>query len=160
MVESCRYCQWKNLLTWTKDKKRKTEIGGERRNVVWSMRDLDDKGLGQNKVLCSFSGVELPIVNYHASSLTLPAPGRQISDYLPASGSRTALTRIPPCRLFLVASSLSLHLVRFLARHVGCPRFCFARSWIVGLAMGRAESRGAGADSFYLIHLIVARLKL
>ena len=33
------------------------------------IRDLDDKGLGQNKVLCSFSGVKLPIVK-----LPLQAP--------------------------------------------------------------------------------------
>ena len=47
------------------------------------------------------------MVNYHAgSSAALPAPGRQISNYPPASGSRTTLTWIPPCHLFLVASSL------------------------------------------------------
>ena len=37
---------------------------------VWeetcSRRDLDDEGLGQNKVIYSFSEVKLPIVNYHA----------------------------------------------------------------------------------------------
>ena len=44
------------------------------------------------------------MVNYHAGFPALPAPGRQISGYLPASGSRTTLTRIPPCRLFLVVS--------------------------------------------------------
>ena len=71
--------------------------------LVWR-RDLDDKGLGQNKVLCSFSGVELPIINYHAGSPTLPALRRKISGYPPASGSRIALTRIPLFRLFLVAS--------------------------------------------------------
>ena len=84
--------------------------------------------------------------NYHASSPAAPfAPGRQISGYPPASGSRTTLTRIPPCRLFLVASSLSPHciLVRFVAHPVGCPRFCFVGSWVVGLTMGGAESRGA-----------------
>ena len=48
------------------------------------------------------------MVNYHAGSpAALPAPRRQISGYPPASGSRTTLTRIPPYRLFLVASSLS-----------------------------------------------------
>ena len=80
------------------------------------IRDLDDKGLGQNKVLCSSSGVELLMVNYHAGSPALPAPGRQISGYPPASGSRTTLTRIPLCHLFLIASFLSPHLARFLAR--------------------------------------------
>ena len=28
------------------DREGKTEIDREKRNVVWSMRDLDDKGLG------------------------------------------------------------------------------------------------------------------
>ena len=46
------------------------------------------------------------MVNYHAGSPALPAPGRQISGYPPASGSKTTLTRIPPCYLFLIASSL------------------------------------------------------
>ena len=59
-IIKCRYCQWKNLPTWTKDRKKKTEIGQERKNVVWSMKDLDDKGLGQNKVLYISSGVKLP----------------------------------------------------------------------------------------------------
>ena len=71
------------------------------------IRELDDKGLGQNKVLCSSSGVKLLMINYHAGSLALPAPGRQISGSPPASGFRTTLTRILPCLLFLVASSLS-----------------------------------------------------
>ena len=47
------------------------------------------------------------MVNYHAGSLAvLSAPERQISGYPPASASRTTLTRISLCRLFLVASSL------------------------------------------------------
>ena len=71
------------------------------------IRDLDDKRLGQNKVLYSSSRVKLLIVNYHTGSPALPAPGKQISGYPPASGSRTTLTRIPPYHLFLVASSLS-----------------------------------------------------
>ena len=50
------------------------------------------------------SGVKLPMVNYHVGFPTLPAPGRQISGYPPTSGSRTALTQIPPYRLFFVAS--------------------------------------------------------
>ena len=45
-IIKCRYYWWKNLLTWTKDRKGKTEIGGERGDVVWSMKNLDDKGLG------------------------------------------------------------------------------------------------------------------
>ena len=78
----------------------------EREGVVFEVcfsRDLDDKGLGQNKMLYSFLEVKLPIVNYHAGSPTLLALERQISGYLPASGSRTTLTRIPSCYLFLVA---------------------------------------------------------
>ena len=114
----------------------------ERRGVC-SRRNLDDKELGQSKVLCSSSGVELPMVNYCAGFPALPAPGKQISGYPPASGSsRTTLTRTPPCRLFFVVSS---YLARFLARPLGCPCFCF-RGWvglIVGLAMGGMESRGA-----------------
>ena len=48
------------------------------------------------------------MVNYHAGSpAALSTPERQISGYPPASGSKTTLTWIPPCRLFLVASFLS-----------------------------------------------------
>ena len=67
-------------------------------------RDLDDKGLDQNKVLYSSSGAELPMVNYYIDSPTLPTPGRQISGYPPASGFKTTLTRISLSRLFFVAS--------------------------------------------------------
>ena len=108
------------------------------------VRDLDDKGLGQNRVLCSFSGVELPMVK-----LPLQATRcflRQ-EDRSPASrrllAFKTTLTRIPLCRLFLVASSLQHYLARFLARLDGCPCFCFVESWVVGLAMDEAESNGA-----------------
>ena len=31
------------------------------RGETWIIKDLDDKGLGQNKVLYSFLGVELPL---------------------------------------------------------------------------------------------------
>ena len=44
------------------------------------IRDLDDKSLGQNKVLCSFPEVELPLC-------WLPTPERQISGYPPAFSS-------------------------------------------------------------------------
>ena len=47
------------------------------------IRDLDDKGLGQNKVLCSSSRVELPW------STTMQAP-RQHS---PRQGDRSLTTR-------------------------------------------------------------------
>ena len=50
------------------------------------------------------SGVELPMVNYHAGSPMLPMSGREISSYLHASGSRTPLTWIFPCCFFFVAS--------------------------------------------------------
>ena len=47
------------------------------------------------------------MVNYYAGSpAALIALGRQISDYPPAFGSRTTLTRILPYHLFLVTSSL------------------------------------------------------
>ena len=109
-----------------------------------------------------------------AGSPTLPAPGGQISGLLPASDSRTTLTRIPPyrlflivssllplsCCLFLVTSSLSSHLACFLAHFVGRPHFRFAASWIVGLAIDGVESRDACVDSFHFILLAIARLKL
>ena len=72
------------------------------------IRDLDDKGFGQNKVLCSSSRVELPIVK-----LPLQAPQRFLrqEDRSPVSyqllALKTTLTWILPCRLFLVISSLS-----------------------------------------------------
>ena len=90
------------------------------------IRDLDDKGLGQNKVLCSSSKVELPW------STTMQAPRRspRQEDRSPATrrllALRTALTRIPPCRFFLDASSLSPRLVR-LARF-GILHSAFCRS--------------------------------
>ena len=92
------------------------------RGGVCPRRDLGDKGLNQNKVLCSSSGVELPMVNNHAGFPTLPALGRQIPGYPPVSGSRTALTRIPPCRLFYVAS-----LSAFLSTSCGSPSFSLQR---------------------------------
>ena len=73
------------------------------------IRDLDDKGLGQNRVLCSFSRVELPMVKV---PLQAPRCSLRQGDRSPASrrllALGTTLTRILPCRLFLVASSLSL----------------------------------------------------
>ena len=47
--------------------------------------------------------------------------------------------RIPPCCLFFVAFFLLPYLARFLARPLGCSRFCFVGSWFVGLAMSKAE---------------------
>ena len=103
-ISKYRYCGWKNVLTWTKDKEGKTEISGESRNVVWSMRDLDNKGLNQNKVLCSSLRVELPMVNYYTGFPVLFTLGKQIFGYPLTSGSRTVLTWIPPCHFFLIAS--------------------------------------------------------
>ena len=45
-IIKCRYRQSKNLPIWTKDREGKTEFGRERKNVVWLMKDLDNKGLG------------------------------------------------------------------------------------------------------------------
>ena len=69
---------------------------------------MDDKRLGENKVLYSFSGVKQPIINYYVDFLALPAPEKQISGYLPVSGSRTTLTRIPPYHLSFLASFRAL----------------------------------------------------
>ena len=117
------------------------------------IRELDDKRLGQNKVLCNFLGVKLPMLK-----LPLQACQRSLrhGDRFPASCRLLALelhwlgfllvafSLLPLfCHLFLVASSLSSHLVCFLACPVNRPRFCFAGSWIIGLAMGGAKSRGA-----------------
>ena len=123
----CRYCQWKNLSTWTKNMKRKTKIGRERRDVVWLMRDLDDKGLGQNKMLCDSSKIELPMVNYYAGSPALYQGDRSLATH--------RLLALKPHWLgfFLVASFLLSYLAHFLACFINCPCFCFVESWIVGL---------------------------
>ena len=77
------------------------------------------------------------MVNHHAGSPAgLPALRKKISGYPPASGSRTTLTWISLCRLFLIASSLSPHLARFIARPVGRPRFRLRGS--VGLVFSLA----------------------
>ena len=93
------------------------------------IKNLDDERLGQNKVLCSSSGVELPMVKL---PLQVPQHSLRQEDRSPATRRlltlRTVLTRIPSCCLYLVASFLLPHLARFLARLVGRPRFCFAGS--------------------------------
>ena len=97
---------WKIFQSGLRTEKKKPRII-EKRGVIFEAflkRDLDDKGLGQNKVLYSFSRVKLPMVNYHTGSPTLLTQVRQISGYPPTFGSRITLTRILPCRLFLVAS--------------------------------------------------------
>ena len=106
----CKYCRWKNLPTWTEDKERKTEIDRERlrlmeRRGICSKKDLDDKGLGQNKVLySSFRSRTASKQTATTGFPTLSAPGRQISGYSPAFGSKTILTWTLLCCLFFVAS--------------------------------------------------------
>ena len=71
----CRYYRWKNLPTWTKDRIGKTVID-------------EKEGLGQNKVLFSFR-IKLQMAKPpNAGFPMLPAPEKEISGYLPASGSR------------------------------------------------------------------------
>ena len=106
-----RYHWWQTFYPKLRKEKEKPEV--VERGGVCLIKDLVDEGLGQNKVLYSSSGVELPIINYHTGSSTLPVPGRQICGYSPTSGSRTTLTRIPPCCFFLVASLSAL-----------CSSFC------------------------------------
>ena len=132
------------------------------------IRDLDDEGLGQNKVLCSSSGVEL------LWSTTMQAPQQRS----PHQGDRSPATRrflalephwlrffliasflLPfPCRLFLVASSLSPHLARFVTHpFAGCPRFCLGGSMglIISLAIGDRDHHGSsycGSNHRWLSH--------
>ena len=123
-----RYCQWKNLPTWTKDRKEKTEIGEER-------RDLFKERLGRNKVLCS-SSMEL---NCQLST-TMQAPRRSLRqrDRSPAICWLLALeNRIDS------DSSLLPHLICFLARLVDHSCFCFAESLIFGLVMDGTEFKSA-----------------
>ena len=74
---------------------------------TWMIRDLDDKGLGQNKVLCSSSRVELPW------STTMQAPQHSLrqGDRSPASYRLLAL-ELHWLRFLFVASSLSSLLCR------------------------------------------------
>ena len=114
------------------------------------IRDLDDKGLGQNKVLCSSSGVELPwqllcrlpgsASHARETDLRLPA-GFWLWNHTDSDSSLSPL----PCRLFFVASSLLPHLTCFIARPIGCPRFCLRGS--VGLAVGLAIKWSAALPS-------------
>ena len=128
------------------------------------MRDWDDEGHGQNKVLCSSSKVKLSIVK-----LLLQAPQRSLcqEDRSPASCrllarkphrlrfllAASSLSPLPCCLffvasslsslfycLFLIISSLSPHLARFLARLVGRLCFCLAGNLTVDLAIGGVVS--------------------
>ena len=99
-------------------------------------RDLVEERLGQNKILFDFQ--QSQTANSQIATIDFPilsTPERQISGFLPAFGSIQNQTDLD--------SSLSPHLVCFVACLFGRPYFRFAGSWIVGLAMGRKESRGA-----------------
>ena len=115
-----------------KEKPRLVERGG----IWWSIKNLDDKGLGQNKVLYSSSGVKLPMVNYHANSRR---SAKETDLYLPAG-----FWLLEPHWLgfLLVAFSLSPHLAYFLTHPVGRPYFRLRGlgSLIVGLTIGGAVS--------------------
>ena len=68
-IIKCRYCQWKNLLIWTKERKRKTEIGGKRRALVGirCCAIFQQSWTANGQLSC-----KLP---------AFPAPERQISGY-------------------------------------------------------------------------------
>ena len=105
------------------------------RRGTWSRGDLVVEGLGRNKMLFGSQR------------------GRTANGQTATAGSRRSLRPEDrsPASCWLLAlksqtdsnSSLSSHLAHFLACPIGRPCFRFAGSWIVGLAMGEAESRGA-----------------
>ena len=101
-------------------------------------RDLDDKRLGQNKVLCNSSGVKLLMVNYYAGS-----PAFRKRDRSPPT-CRLLTLESHWLRFCLVTSFLLPHLERFWVRPVGHPCFCFRGSvgLTVDLAIGGTKSRG------------------
>ena len=137
-IMKCRYYWWKNLLTWMKNKEGKTEKDREKRELfeeeTWMIRDLV-------RIRCC---VVLQKLNcHHVGCPALSALRRQISGYPSASDSRTVLTQISLYHLFFVASFGAFsYWARFSARPVGRPHFRFVKSWIVGLAMGGAKSKG------------------
>ena len=98
----CRYCRWKkpSNLDWRQGEKNRDwwRKGGFVWGGTWMIRDLV-----RIRYCVVFSEVKLPMVNYYAGFPTLLVPRRQISGYLPASSSRTTLTRIFLYCLFLVA---------------------------------------------------------
>ena len=103
------------------------------------IRDLDDKKLGQNKVLYSSSGVELPW------SITMHAP-RQRSlcqeERFPTTRRLLALES-HGFGFSLVASSLLLHLARVLARFSAvCSTFCWLPSLLFGKELDHWLSHG------------------
>ena len=117
-----RYCQWKNLPTWTKDRKKKTEVCDKRRNLV-------------EIKCCSVLKSNCQWLNHQ-----MQAPRRSVrgtNHRLSASFwlKKTKLTQI----LFI-----SPHLTRFVAR-LFAGRPCFRLRGLVdltfGLAIGGAVSK-------------------
>ena len=127
------YCQWKNLPTWTKDRERKNEIDEEERSLfdeglvqkgTWMMRDL---------VRIRFC-VVLQESNCQWST-TIQTPQRFLHQRDRSLATYWLLAlELHWLGFFLVASSLSPHLTRFLVRLVGWSCFCL-RGW-VGLTVG------------------------
>ena len=111
------------------------------------IRDLDDKGLGQNKVLCSLSGIELPMIK-----LSLQAPRRSLCqrDRFPATCRLLTLKPqwlgfllvasflLPlPCRFFLITSfgaffSVSCRPPSFWFERLSRPG-CWSNHWWCGV---------------------------
>ena len=89
-----------------------------------------------------FNRVELPMVNYDVGSPMLPMLGRQISDYLPASGFKTTLTWIPFCCLFFIAS-----LGAFL--NTSCQLSLFLLCGELDCWLGHGQSRVQGCEWRY-----------
>ena len=87
------------------------------------MKDLDDKKVGQNKVLSSSLEVKMPL----STIIHAPRRGERWGDRSLATrrllAFRTTLTRIPLCRFFLVTTFGAL-----LACLVGRSCFRFAGS--------------------------------
>ena len=92
--------RWRNMGRKLKDHRYFDKQGKEKQKFVmrrgtWVMRDLV-------RIRCCI--VLQKLNRHHAGFTTLSTPGRQISGYLLASGSRSTLTRISLCRLFFIAS--------------------------------------------------------
>ena len=126
---------------------------------TWMIRDLDDKGLGKNKVLCSSLGIELPW------STTMQAPWQRSLRQGDRSLAICRLLAIEPhwlgfllvasslspllCCLFFVASSLSPHLAHILAcfgalRSASCrlPSLLFGGELDCWLSHGQSRVQG------------------
>ena len=97
-------------------------------------KNLVKEGFSQNKILFSFQQGQT--ANSQTATIdfpTFPALGRQIPNLLLASGFIENQTDSD--------SSLSPHLVSFVMCLFCYFCFYFAGSWIVGLVIGRTESR-------------------